>query len=121
MTGNSLEERRHIQVLDRASLADLQLLKLNQLLADVRSHNAFYQRKLDGCPPQLESLDQLSLLPFTNKEELLPEPGDEYFAANRSYDIGRYVRYHQTSGSRGRPLGVLDTAEDWNWWIEAWQ
>ena len=47
--------------------------------------------------------------------------GDEPFAANRTYPIDRYVRCHQTSGTRGRPLVVLDTADDWQWWIDAWQ
>jgi phenylacetate-CoA ligase len=32
-----------------------------------------------------------------------------------------YVRFHRTSGSRTRPLIVLDTAEDWQWWIDTWQ
>ena len=74
-----------------------------------------------AIPPQLESLDQLASLPQTTKEELQPAPGDEPFAANRTYPIERYVRCHQTSGTRGRPLVVLDTAEDWRWWIDCWQ
>jgi phenylacetate-CoA ligase len=31
------------------------------------------------------------------------------------------VRCHQTSGTQGRPLTVLDTAGDWQWWLDAWQ
>jgi phenylacetate-CoA ligase len=118
---SSIEERRRIQQLDRDALSKLQLEKLNRLLAEVRQHNTFYQRKLSGCPAQLESLDQLASLPYTTKEELQPQPGDEPFAANRSYPIDRYVRFHQTSGTRGRPLVVLDTADDWRWWTRAWQ
>lgn len=116
-----MEERRRIQQLDRAALSQLQLEKLNRLLAEVRQHNAFYQRKLSGCPTRLESLNQLDSLPHTTKEELQPQAGDEPFAANRTYPIDRYVRCHQTSGTRGRPLVVLDTADDWQWWIDAWQ
>jgi len=121
MTVTPFEERQRIQQLDRAALSELQLEKLNQLLQDTRANNGFYQRKLVGCPERLDRLDQLASLPFTYKEELLPEPGDEYFATNRTYDVDRCVRFHQTSGTRGRPLGVLDTADDWQWWIEAWQ
>src|SRR6185369_11982175 len=80
-----------------------------------------YKRKLAGSPDRLENLDQLSSLQPTRKQELQPAPGDEPFATNRTYPIERYVRCHQTSGTRGRPLVVLDTAEDWQWWIEAWQ
>jgi len=42
-------------------------------------------------------------------------------AANLTYPPDRYARLHQTSGTRGRPLIVLDTAEDWEWWLEGWQ
>jgi phenylacetate-CoA ligase len=37
-----------------------------------------------------------------------------------TYDPARYVAYHQTSGTTGRPLLVLDTAESWDWWIRCW-
>src|SRR3954451_12175278 len=121
MTVATFEERQRIRQLDRTALSNLQVERLNRLLKDAQAQNAFYQRKLIGCPEQLDSLDQLPSLPYTNKEELLPEPGEAYFATNRTYDIDRYVRFHQTSGTRGRPLGVLDTADDWQWWIEAWK
>jgi phenylacetate-CoA ligase len=121
MTTTSAENRQHIQQLDRAALAQLQLEKLNNLLTTVHAHNAFYRRKLAGTPTQLESLNQLATLPQTIKQELQPQTGQEPFAANRTYPIEQYVRCHQTSGTSGRPLVVLDTAEDWEWWIEAWQ
>jgi phenylacetate-CoA ligase len=38
-----------------------------------------------------------------------------------TYPLSRYVRYHHTSGTRGRPMPVLDTAADWQWWIDCWQ
>ena len=121
MTCNSFDDRRRIAQLDRTALGSLQLEKLNRLLADVLADNAFYQRKLAGCPQRLESLDELSALPITTKEELQPAAGDEPFAANRTFPFDRYVRCHQTSGTRGWPLVVLDTADDWQWWIDAWQ
>src|SRR5439155_14646097 len=37
------------------------------------------------------------------------------------FPLARYVRYHHTSGTRGRPMPVLDSAEDWQWWIDCWQ
>jgi phenylacetate-CoA ligase len=107
--------------LDRDALEQLQLEKLNRLLAEVHANNAFYQRKLAGCPKQLESLTELAALPQTTKDELQPAPGDEPFAVNRTHPTDRYVRCHQTSGTRGRPLVVLDTADDWRWWIDCWQ
>lgn len=121
MTVTSFDERRRIAQLDRPALAALQLEKLNHLLADVLPQNTFYQRKLAGGPARLDNLDQLAALPQTTKEELQPHEGDEPFAANRTFPIDQYVRFHQTSGTRGRPLVVVDTAADWQWWIEAWQ
>lgn len=120
MNATTFEDRQRIQQLDRAALAQLQLEKLNHLLAEVHAHNAFYRRKLAGTPTHFESLDQLATLPQTIKQELQPQAGDEPFAANRTYPIEHYVRCHQTSGTSGRPLVVVDTAEDWRWWIEAW-
>jgi phenylacetate-CoA ligase len=99
----------------------LQLEKLNRLLAEVTAENELYKRKLAGRPTSLRSLDELSSLPFTSKDELQPAIGGEPFAANRTYPIEKYVRCHQTSGTRGRPLVVLDTAEDWQWWVHCWQ
>ncbi|HEX3601032.1 MAG TPA: AMP-binding protein [Lacipirellulaceae bacterium] len=121
MTATSIEERRRIIQLDRAELAALQLEKLNRLLAEVSTNNAFYRHKLVGSPSHFASVEQLFELPFTTKDELQPAADDEPFATNRNFPIERYVRCHQTSGTRGRPLVVLDTADDWRWWIEVWQ
>jgi phenylacetate-CoA ligase len=118
---DSFDERRRLTQLDRAALAELQLQKLNRLLAFAVSENELYRRTLAGCPAQLASLDELALLPQTAKNELQPVVGDEPFAANLTYPPERYVRCHQTSGTRGRPLVVLDTTEDWQWWIDCWQ
>jgi phenylacetate-CoA ligase len=121
MTISTPEQRRRLTQLDRPALAHLQLQKLNQLLDEILPNNPFYQRKLAGSPAQLDGLDQLASLPITTKEELQPTAGGEPFAVNRTYPMERYVRCHQTSGTRGRPLVVVDTADDWHWWIDAWQ
>lgn len=49
-----------------------------------------------------------------------PESNPTY-ALNRTFDISQYVRFHRTSGTLGHPLVVLDTQEDWRWWLETWQ
>ncbi len=105
-------------------MADYQLARLNDLLATVQQANPFYARKLQGQALPLVRLDQLRELPFTTKSELsagaIPN-GQAFYAANRTFDLDRYVRFHQTSGTQGRPLAVLDTADDWRWWIDTWQ
>jgi phenylacetate-CoA ligase len=120
MTALSFDQRRDLEALDRRALERLQLEKLNRLLSTVAAANKFYGRKLAGCPRSLASLDELAQLPFTTKDELQPE-GGETFAANRTYEIEAYTRFHETSGTHGRPLAVLDTPEDWKWWIGCWQ
>jgi phenylacetate-CoA ligase len=121
MSTLSFDQRRDIESLDRAALERLQLEKLNRLLADVATANELYQHKLAGARHHLESLDQLAQLPLTTKDELQPATAGETFAANRTYPVEAYVRCHQTSGTQGRPLTVLDTADDWKWWLDCWQ
>jgi phenylacetate-CoA ligase len=91
--------------------------RLNNLLAEIVPRNPFYAAKLQNCPQRLDRLEQLSEFPFTTKEDLADAAPDVL----RTYLIERYVRFHQTSGTHGRPLPVLDTAADWQWWIDCWQ
>ena len=113
--------RRREEQLEPQELARHQLARLNELLTLVVPHNRFYAEKLSQVELPLRSLDDLRHLPYTLKEELVSAPFAGEFAANLTYPLERYVRYHHTSGTRGRPLAVLDTPEDWQWWIETWQ
>ena len=99
----------------------MQLAKLNNLLAAILPANSFYVEKLAANSLQLGSLDELSQLPYTYKDELAAPPFAHEFAANLTFPLARYVRFHRTSGTQGKPLPVLDTAEDWQWWMETWQ
>ena len=47
---------------------------------------------------------------------MLDQQRNPPFGTNLTHPLGRYTRLHQTSGTTGRPLRVLDTAEDWAWW-----
>ncbi len=114
-------ERQRLMRLDQQPLVEYQLGRLNGLLKAILPDNRFYAEKLRHQPQQLESLEQLEAIPFTFKEELVAGAIDKRFAGNLTWDPSRYVRLHRTSGTRGRPLIVLDTAEDWQWWMNAWQ
>jgi len=106
----------------RDSLDALKLQRLRGMLAEILPHNAFYSGKLARFPrpDRIESLAELAEWPFTFKEEL-GGTGHEELPANLTWPLDRYVRYHQTSGTRGRPLPVFDTAADWEWWMECWR
>ena len=117
----SYEDRRRLESLARPELVTLQLERLNALLARLIADNAFYARKFGAIRLPLASLDHLAELPTTTKEELVSGAPTNSAPANLTWPLERYVRYHQTSGTHGRPMPVYDTAEDWQWWIDAWQ
>lgn len=115
------DDRRRLEKMPREELRRQQLQRLNALLTEVVAHNRFYAEKLTGASLPLSSLDDLARLPYTFKDELVTAPVAGEFAANLTFPLPKYVRYHRTSGTRGRPMAVLDTAEDWQWWIDSWQ
>jgi len=117
----SADQRRDFESLGRAELEQQQLAKFNSLLDNILPTNQLYAAKLGSQPKQLESLEQLREFPFTTKDELALAASAPQVPANLTYPAADYVRFHQTSGTRGRPLPVFDTAEDWRWWIDAWQ
>jgi phenylacetate-CoA ligase len=101
----SAAERRHAQ-----------WKRLAGKLPELRRENPFYRAKLS------DRASQLGDLPFTTKAELSEDQAAHPpFGSNLSYPLDRYVRLHQTSGTTGRPLRFLDTAESWEWWRECWQ
>ena len=115
-----IDDRRRLQELDRPALREYQRQRLNALLERILPHNAFYTARLRGCSLPLRTLDQLADLPLTAKDDLCGA-GGESLAAHLTYPIDHYSRFHRTSGTRGKPLIVLDTAEDWAWWVATWQ
>jgi phenylacetate-CoA ligase len=121
MIGTTWQQRRDLEGLDRAALAEHQLARLNQLLDAILPANHFYAEKFGQLDLPLASLDQLAELPFTFKDELAQKQREDGLAPNHTFPFDHYVRFHQTSGTRGRPMVVLDTAEDWQWWIDTWQ
>jgi phenylacetate-CoA ligase len=106
----------------RPALDALKLERLRGLLQTILPHNRFYAEKLArvGDATAIAALDELAGWPFTSKEELVAAAA-EGTPANLTWPVDRYVRYHQTSGTHGRPLPVFDTAADWQWWMECWR
>ncbi|MFQ5517260.1 MAG: phenylacetate--CoA ligase family protein [Acidimicrobiia bacterium] len=101
----------------------LQSQKLSRLVGGIYGRNAFYTAKLDaaGADPQRFTIEDLAGFPFTTKAELLEaqEHGGP-LGTNATYPAAAYTRFHQTSGTTGEPLRVLDTAQSWDWWGECW-
>lgn len=108
----------------RAELEQLQVSKLQSMLVEIYGKNKFYTDKFDQAgfdPASFASIRDLSGIPFTEKSELVADQASNGFAANLTYPLSSYVRFHQTSGTTGEPLHVLDTDDSWNWWGRCWR
>jgi len=87
------------------------------MLREILRTNAFYRRKLSASV----SLDEWGSLPFTTKAELSHDQAEHPpYGTALTYPLERYVRLHQTSGTTGKPLRILDTQESWRWWSGLW-
>src|SRR5438128_3593865 len=90
--------------------------RLAATLPELRRTNPFYRARLP------KAARERGQLPFTTKADLSEDQAAHPpFGSNLTYPIERYVRLHQTSGTTGQPLRLLDTPESWEWWRECWQ
>ena len=114
----------------RASLDAEQFKRLREMLGRIVPENAFYRQRfveaglLDASRANEiifpRDRAELAKLPLTTKADLMGD-GSSPFVANLTWPVDDYVRFHRTSGTHGHPMLVLDTAQDWQWWIEGWQ
>ena len=107
----------------RSLIEEHQLARLQLGLARILPHNRFYEEKLlaGRASLPLRSLGDLAHFPFTTKQELaVDQELHPLYGSNLTYPLGDYVRLHQTSGTTGRPMKILDTQESWDWWAECW-
>jgi phenylacetate-CoA ligase len=121
-----------LETASRSVIATHQLARLQAGLSRMLPHNRFYQQKLNvgaGLAPALDpvwgtgnalALD-LARLPFTTKQELVADQqAHPLYGSNLTYPLKDYIRLHQTSGTTGQPLKILDTQESWDWWAACW-
>jgi len=92
--------------------------RLAVMLPEVLRTNPFYRTKFGASA----SADHWPELPFTTKTDLsLDQAAHPPFGTNLTYPVDQYTRLHQTSGTTGQPLRILDTAASWDWWKESWR
>lgn len=112
------------ETMPHEELRALQLEKLQKMLAQLYGRNRFYTAKMKSArvaPDDIRALDDLTSFPFTTKTELLQaQAGGSLFGTNATYPESAYIRFHQTSGTTGPPLRVLDTEKSWGWWGRCW-
>jgi phenylacetate-CoA ligase len=112
------------ETLPREQLAALQLGKLQAMMkpnCGAATASTPPSGKPPASPPTTSAASTTCRLPFTKKGELMDDQAaNGPFGSNLTYPLEAYVRMHQTSGTTGVPLKVLDTTESWDWWGRCW-
>ncbi len=104
-----------IETLPRAGLESIQLKRLQALVHRMYDQVLPYREKMDKAgvkPGDIQSLKDLSKLPFTTKDDLRANYPFGLFAT----PMDDVIRIHATSGTTGKPAVVGYTAAD----IELW-
>jgi phenylacetate-CoA ligase len=86
-----------------------------ELLELVLERNPFQRARAEalGLGPRPGLAD---LRPLEKQDLVLDQQRNPPFGTNLTQPLERYTHLHQTSGTTGPPLRVLDTAGDWTWW-----
>ena len=108
----------------RERLRTLQLQKLQTLLREISGRNRFHKKKWSDAgivAADIQSFSDFEKLPFTYKSELVQAQEEAPpFGTNATFSAEAYTRVHQTSGTTGTPMLVVDTPESWDWWGHCW-
>ncbi|MEO9590901.1 phenylacetate--CoA ligase [Rhodopirellula bahusiensis] len=112
--------RPEFRSMDREPLRQHQWARLQRVWQRLKeSRHPLYQETI-AATPDLRDWESFESLPFLNKSDLL---GDSREDPSKLFTQPRqaYSRAHQTSGSRGWPMPIFDTPDDWRWWLNCWQ
>ena len=103
------------ETLPRDELGALQLKKLSYQLEKVYHNVPFYKQKFDAAgvkPEDIRTLNDISRLPFTEKQDLRDNYPYGLFAVPQEH----IVRLHASSGTTGKATVVGYTQRDVNGW-----
>jgi phenylacetate-CoA ligase len=106
-----------IETASRDEIRDLQNERLAETVEYVYENVDFYREALDEAgvsPDDIESVEDITKLPFTTKEDFRDEYPDGLFAV----DHDEICRIHASSGTTGKPKIVSYTDEDLGVWRE---
>ncbi len=108
---------REIECMPRNEMRELQSKQLCQLVERLYAVSPFYQNRMDEKgvkPTNIKSIDDISKLPFTYKQDLR----DNYPFGMFAVPMKEIVRVHASSGTTGKPTTVGYTKKDINVWKE---
>ena len=113
-----------LETMSPKAIEALQIEKFRSMFKKIYGHNRFYTEKFDSAGidhEAIQNVNDMAQIPLTNKEELIKAQQDSPpFGSNATFPESAYSRFHQTSGTTGKPLRVLDTPESWDWWGRCW-
>jgi phenylacetate-CoA ligase len=107
-----------IEAAPRAEIREVQDERLEETVRNAYENVEFYRETLDEAgvsPSDIETVDDISKLPFTTKEDFRDHYPDGLFAVDHE-DI---MRLHASSGTTGKPKIVAYTETDIDVWSEA--
>ena len=107
-----------IERLSAEELEEIQERRLRALVNTVYEYSPFYRKRFKEAgvhPSDIKSLDDLSKLPFTKKQDLR----DTYPFGMFTVPLSQVVRFHASSGTTGKPTVVGYTAGDIRNWVES--
>ena len=113
-----------LETMSPKAIEALQIEKFRSMFEKIYGHNRFYTEKFDSAGidhETIQNVNDMAQIPLTNKEDLIKAQQDKPpFGSNATFSESAYSRFHQTSGTTGKPLRVLDTPESWDWWGRCW-
>ncbi|WP_026575066.1 phenylacetate--CoA ligase PaaK [Bacillus sp. UNC438CL73TsuS30] len=104
-----------VETMSRSEMKALQFLRLKQTIKRVYENVPFYKEKFDELgitPDDIQSLEDVRLLPFTKKKDLR----DQYPFGLFAVPMEEVNRIHGSSGTSGKPTVVGYTKNDISNW-----
>ncbi|MDR0272991.1 MAG: phenylacetate--CoA ligase [Clostridiales bacterium] len=108
---------KHVETMNREQIRETQFDKLKALVTNIYTNVPYYRDKMQVLgiyPGDIKTLDDLSSLPFTTKQDLR----DTYPFGLFAVPMEQIVRLHASSGTTGKPTVVGYTRRDIEMWEE---
>ncbi len=109
--------QKDIETMDRKSMQSLQLDKLKHMVNYCYDKVPMYTKKFDSVglkPKHIQTLKDISLIPYTTKEDLRENYPYGLFAVPQK----EIVRIHASSGTTGKPIVAGYTRYDLDMWSD---
>lgn len=106
-----------IETMSREEIRALQLEKLKKQVAYAYNNVAWYRDKMDALgvsPDAIKTLEDIRLLPFTDKQVLR----DTYPFGLFAVPMNQVARLHASSGTTGKPIVAGYTKRDLDTWSD---